>query len=276
MESSQNRNPGAFRSFEHAGWQNVSRQYHESFANLTSQAIEPLLNAVRAGKGTRLLDVATGPGYVAAVASQRGASVIGVDFSAAMVAEASRQYPGVEFRDGDAEALPFPNGSFDAVVMNFGLLHLGSPEQAFIEAHRVLRTSGQFAFTVWCKPEVAVGFGIVLDAVQAHGQMNVPLPPGPPFFRFSDPGECLQALLKAGFTMPEVVHIPQIWRLPSPDALFNTMQGATVRTSGMLRAQSAEALEAIGKSIREAVAAYKKGEGIELPMPAVLASAKKS
>ncbi len=276
MESSQNRNPRAFRSFEHAGWQNVSRQYHESFADLTSQAIEPLLNAVRAGKGTRLLDVATGPGYVAAVASQRGASVIGVDFSAAMVAEASRQYPGVEFRDGDAEALPFPNGSFDAVVMNFGLLHFGSPEQAFIEAHRVLRTSGQFAFTVWCKPEVAVGFGIVLDAVQAHGQMNVPLPPGPPFFRFSDPGECLQALLKAGFSMPEVVHIPQIWRLPSPDALFNTMQGATVRTSGMLRAQSAEALEAIGKSIREAVAAYQKGEGIELPMPAVLASAKKS
>lgn len=276
MESSRTNDPGAFRSFEHAGWQNVSRQYHESFANLTSQAIEPLLDAVRAGKGTRLLDVATGPGYVAAAASQRGASVIGVDFSAAMVAEASRQYPGVEFRDGDAEALPFPNGSFDAVVMNFGLLHLGSPEQAFIEAHRVLRTSGQFAFTVWCKPEVAVGFGIVLDAVQAHGQMNVPLPPGPPFFRFSDPGECLQALLKAGFTMPEVVHIPQIWRLPSPDALFNTMQGATVRTSGMLRAQSAEALEAIGKSIREAVAAYQKGEGVELPMPAVLASAKKS
>lgn len=276
MESSRTNDPGAFRSFEHAGWQNVSRQYHESFANLTSQAIEPLLDAVRAGKGTRLLDVATGPGYVAAAASQRGASVIGVDFSAAMVAEASRQYPGVEFRDGDAEALPFPNGSFDAVVMNFGLLHLGSPEQAFIEAHRVLRTSGQFAFTVWCKPEVAVGFGIVLDAVQAHGQMNVPLPPGPPFFRFSDPGECLQALLKAGFTMPEVVHIPQIWRLPSPDALFNTMQGATVRSSGMLRAQSAEALEAIGKSIREAVAAYQKGEGVELPMPAVLASAKKS
>ncbi len=276
MESSRTNDPGAFRSFEHAGWQNVSRQYHESFANLTSQAIEPLLDAVRAGKGMRLLDVATGPGYVAAAASQRGASVIGVDFSAAMVAEASRQYPGVEFRDGDAEALPFPNGSFDAVVMNFGLLHLGSPEQAFIEAHRVLRTSGQFAFTVWCKPEVAVGFGIVLDAVQAHGQMNVPLPPGPPFFRFSDPGECLQALLKAGFTMPEVVHIPQIWRLPSPDALFNTMQGATVRSSGMLRAQSAEALEAIGKSVREAVAAYQKGEGVELPMPAVLASAKKS
>ncbi len=276
MESSRTSDPGAFRSFEHAGWQNVSRQYHESFANLTSQAIEPLLDAVRAGKGMRLLDVATGPGYVAAAASQRGASVIGVDFSAVMVAEARRQYPDVEFREGDAEALPFPNGSFDAVVMNFGLLHLGSPEQAFIEAHRVLDTSGRFAFTVWCKPDVAVGFGIVLDAVQAHGQMNVPLPPGPPFFRFSDPGECVQALLKAGLEMPEVVQISQIWRLPSPDALFHAMQRATVRTAGTLRAQLPEALEAIGKSIREAAAAYQIGEGIELPMPAVLASAKKS
>ncbi len=276
MESSGTNDPGAFRSFEHAGWQKVSRQYHEVFADLTSQAIEPLLDAVSAGKGMRLLDVATGPGYVAAAASQRGASVVGVDFSAAMVAEASRHYPTVQFCEGDAVALPFPDGSFDAVVMNFGLLHLERPEQAFIAAHRVLRTPAQFAFTVWCKPEEAVGFRIVLDAVQAHGQMNVSLPPGPPFFRFSEPGECVQALLKVGFAMPKVVQIPQIWRLPSQDALFNAMQGATVRTSGMLRAQSAEALEAIGKSIREAATAYQKGEGTELPMPAVLASAKKS
>ena len=275
MESSQNRNPRAFRSFEHAGWQKVSKQYHESFASLTSQAIGPLLDAVTTGKGTRLLDVATGPGYVAAAASQRGASVMGVDFSAAMVADANRQYPNIQFREGDAEALPFPDGSFDAVVMNFGLLHLGNPEQAFMEAHRVLGTSGRFAFTVWCKPDVAVGFGIVLDAVQARGQLNVPLPPGPPFFRFSDPGECVQALLKAGFAMPEVVQVPQIWRLPSPDALFNAMQSATVRTAGILRAQLPEALEAIGRSIREATAAYQRGEGIELPMPAVLASAQK-
>jgi SAM-dependent methyltransferase len=159
--------------------------------------------------------------------------------------------------------------------MNFGLLHLGNPEQAFMEAHRVLGTSGRFAFTVWCKPDVAVGFGIVLDAVQAHGQVNVPLPPGPPFFRFSEPGECVQTLLKAGFAMPEVVQVPQTWRLPSPDALFNAMQRATVRTAGILRAQSAEGLVAIGRAIREAAAAYQRGEGIELPMPAVLASAKK-
>ncbi len=276
MEFSGTKDPNAFRSFEHAGWEKVSKQYHEAFASLTSQAIEPLLDAVEAGEGKRLLDVATGPGYVAAAASQRGAKVIGIDFSAVMVAEANRQYPNVKFQEGDAESLSFPDGCFDAVVMNFGLLHLGNPEKAFSEAHRVLSKAGRYAFTVWCKPEEAVGFKIVLDAVQAHGQRDVPLPPGPPFFRFSDVEECVQALLKAGFVMPQVVQIPQTWRLPSPDSLFGVMQMATVRTAGTLRAQLPEALETIRKSVREAAAAYRKGGGIELPMPAVLAAAKKS
>lgn len=275
MEFSQTKDPVAFRSFEHAGWEKVAKQYHVAFASLTSQAIEPLLDAVKVGEGTRILDVATGPGYVASAAFQRGAKVMGIDFSAVMVAEASRQYPNVKFQVDDAEALSFADGSFDAVVMNFGLLHLGDPEKSFSEAHRVLSTSGQFAFTVWCKPEEAVGFKIVLDAVRAHGQVNVPLPPGPPFFRFSDAEECVQALLKAGFIMPEVAQIPQTWRLPSPDALFDAMQMATVRTAGTLQAQLPEALEGIGKSVRETAAAYQKGNGIELPMPAVLAAARK-
>lgn len=261
-----------FRSFEQAGWQKVFKQYDEAFAELTSQAIEPLLNAVRAGHGVRLLDVATGPGYVAAVASRRGARVVGVDFSTAMVAGARQRYPVVEFREGDAEALPFPDGCFDAVVMNFGLLHLGRPEQALTEAHRVLCSTGRFGFTVWCNPDEAVGFGLILDAVQSHGRLNVPLPPGPPFFRFSDPRECRQALLNAGFAMVEVVKIPQIWRLHSPEMLFKFMERATVRTRGMIEAQSKEASHAIRKAVRDGAETYRIGAGIELPMPAVLAS----
>jgi len=58
------------------------------------------------------------------------------------------------------------------------------------EALRVLRPGGGYAFTVWAKPEEAVGFGIILDAVRKHGNPDVPLPPGPPIFRFSDASEC--------------------------------------------------------------------------------------
>lgn len=276
MTASQSDDPSGFRAFEHAGWQKIPKQYHESFADLTTQVIRPLLDAVDVVKGVRLLDVATGPGYVAAAASQRGADAVGVDFSAEMVAEARRQYPAIEFREGDAEELPFPEGSFNAVVMNFGLLHFGRPEKALIEAYRVLRSRGRIGFTVWCKPEEAVGFRIVLGAIQTHGNLNVPLPPGPPFFRFSDLQECSRALLEAGFVTPNVVQVPQVWRLHSPEALFEIMQGSTVRTAGILRAQSPEALDAIRKAIRVATAAFQKGDTIELPMSAVLASAMKS
>lgn len=275
MATSNSIDPGAFRAFEHAGWENVAIQYHEAFGSLTSQSIGPLLDAVGAGSSVRLLDVASGPGYLAAAAEERGARVVGVDFSAAMVAQAGRRYPSVDFREGDAEALPFPDGSFDAVVMNFGLLHLGQPEQALLEAHRVLSSGGRIGFTVWARPEEAVGFGIILRAIETYGNMSVPLPPGPPFFRFSDPQECHRALLGAGFVNPNVASVPQSWRLISPDALFEVMQEATVRTAGLLRAQDGEALKAIRAAIRESVMAYQKSGMIELPMPAVLASAVK-
>jgi SAM-dependent methyltransferase len=266
-------NPSAFRAFEHAGWENIPTRYHDAFGNLTSQAIELLLDAVDVRSGVRVLDLATGPGYVAAAAAQRGASVVGVDFSAAMVAEARRHHPTVEFQEGDAEVLPLPDNSFDAVVMNFGLLHLGRPEQALAEAYRVLRADGKLGFTVWAQPEEVVGFGIVLHAIQSHGSMNVPLPPGPPFFRFSDPAECRRTLLEAGFVAPQVMLVPQTWRLRSPDTLFEIMHESTVRTAGLLRAQTSEALHAIRAAIRDAVGSYQKGDTIELPMPAVLASA---
>jgi len=257
-----------FREFEHDGWEKLPKRYHDAFASLTTQAIEPLLDSVLARKGTRLLDVATGPGYVAAAAAARGADTVGLDFAAAMVAEARRNYSKITFKEGDAEDLPFPDSNFDAVTMNFGLLHLGRPERALAEACRVLRSGGRFAFTVWAKPEEARGFGIVLGAIRKHGNVNAPIPAGPPFFRFSDPEESRRALLQAGFEQPQVKAVPQTWRLKSPDELWGFMLGSTVRTGALLRAQTPAALEAI----RAEVTGLSRSD---LPMPAVLAAATK-
>ncbi|HEY7067457.1 MAG TPA: methyltransferase domain-containing protein [Chloroflexota bacterium] len=264
-----------FRNFEHAGWQGAAAAYAERWGALTHQAVEPLLDAVGAGPGVRLLDVATGPGYVAAAAAARGAQVTGLDFSAVMVAQARERYPRVEFREGEADALPFPDASFDSVVIAFGILHFERPEQALAEAHRVLRPGGRVAFTVWATPDQAVGFDIVLKAVQAHGNPHVPLPPASPFFRFSDAAETSRVLIEIGFREPAVTQVPQVWRLPSPAALFEAMQYGTVRTAGMLRAQTLDALAAIGAAVRAGAAAYQRGDAVELPMPAVLASATK-
>jgi ubiquinone/menaquinone biosynthesis C-methylase UbiE len=267
--------PEKFRDFERAGWENIPGEYHQAFGSLTIQAIDALLDAVRVKKGINLLDIASGPGYVASAAAKRGAVVVGVDFSPAMVAEARKLHPDVDFREGDAETLPFGHGLFDAAVMNFGILHLGRPDHALVEAHRVLRAGGKFAFTVWAKPEETVGFGIVLRAVEVHGEANVPLPPGPPFFRFSDPDESKRALIAAGFDSPKVKKVEQVWRLPAGDGLFEAMRDSTVRTAGLLRAQKPEALEKIRSYIRQETQRYTKDDIVELPMPAMLAWARK-
>ena len=260
-----------FREFEHAGWINVPREYHESWGALTSQTIPALLDAAGARSGVKLLDIATGPGYVAGAADGRGANVIAVDFSSAMIAQARQIYPDVDFREGDAENLPFAAEMFDAAVMNFGILHLARPEQSLLEACRVLKKVARFAFTAWANPRETVAFRIVLQSIEAYGNLRVELPEGPPFFRFSDPDECIRSLQAAGFTAPTVSKVPQLWRLPAGDGLFSVMKDSTVRTAGLLRAQTPDALARIRDAIRNQTEPYRKGEFVELPMPAMLA-----
>jgi ubiquinone/menaquinone biosynthesis C-methylase UbiE len=275
MSASPSVDPVAFRTFEHAGWEGVVDAYDAAFRALTAQTIDPLLDAAGVGPGTRVLDEATGPGYVAAAAAARGADVTAVDFAAAMVAEARRRHPGLVVRQADVEALPFADGSFDAVVMNFGALHLAQPDLSFAEAHRVLRPGGGFAFTVWAPPQVSAGFDMVLRAIQAHGTTNVPLPPGPSLFRFGDPAESTRSLQAVGFVDAQAVVLPLVWEVPQPEAVMEAMQHATVRTAGLLRAQSPDALAAIRAAVTDEAATYATGAGIAVPMGATLTSGRK-
>jgi ubiquinone/menaquinone biosynthesis C-methylase UbiE len=109
----------AFNPFEAAGWEKQAAGTRTSSAPITTRLVDPLLDAVEIGPGERVLDVATGPGYFAAKAAERGAVTTGLDNAEAMLSLARRRHPKIEFRRGDVEALPFPDGSFDAVVGNF-------------------------------------------------------------------------------------------------------------------------------------------------------------
>jgi SAM-dependent methyltransferase len=268
--------PHAFHEFERSGWERASAHYQDAFGALTRQTADPLLDAAGVGSDSQVLDVATGPGPIAAAAATRGADVVGLDFSAAMIAEAKRQHPTIVFREGDAEALPFAASSFDAVVMNFGLLHLARPDTAIAEAHRVLRGGGRYALTVWAPPEEAIGFGLVLAAVRDFGNPDVALPEGPPFFRFSSHAEFRRTLEHAGFTEVQIQTLALSWRVSSSDAVFDAISRGGVRTAAVLRAQTPAALEAIRTSVRQGVEKYKKDGVFLIPMPAVLASGTRS
>ena len=266
----------AFHDFEHGGWERAAEHYAHAFGALTIQTAPALLDAAGVVRGVRLLDVASGPGFIAGAAADRGADASGLDFAEPMVRDARQRHPHATFTEGDAQALPFDAASFDAVVMNFGMLHLAQPDLAIAEAWRVLRPGGRYAFTVWAGPDKAVGFGMTLRAIEALGNNRVALPEGPPFFRFSDTAETGRTLEAAGFSSVDILQLPLTWRVSAADEVFAAMSRGGVRTAAVLRAQTPEALDAIREAVRREVESYAKDGAFVLPMPAVLASGRKS
>jgi SAM-dependent methyltransferase len=268
--------PQPFKDFEQAGWNSTADKYNRHFGHLTIRYCRPLLDAAGVTKGTRVLDVATGPGYVAAVAAERGADATGVDFASNMVIEARKLHPNATFEEGDAENLPFPDAQFDAVVMGFGMLHVARPERVLEELYRVLRPGGRAAFTVWGDPETAaIGPGILLRAVEACGVTDVGIPPGPPMFRFSDHGETRSVMTAAGFSDIEITDISYDWELAGGDDLLTAFSEAAVRAGQLLRLQNQESLVAIKAFVVEEANRYERDGVIRIPMGAVLAAGRK-
>jgi ubiquinone/menaquinone biosynthesis C-methylase UbiE len=267
----------SFGDFELAGWEDelTAAEYDRHLSLVTTQSVEALLDDAHLASGHKVLDIATGAGYVAAAAARRGARPVGLDFSATQVRLARVRYPSIRFEQGDAEALPFDGDTFETVVIAFGLCHLPDPDLALREAFRMLKPGGRVAFSVWDMPERSVGMGALYAAIRAHGSMDLGLPTGPDFFLFSSPEQSIQALHAAGFDSPTFRQVPQVWRHSDPDQLFATMATGTVRVAATLRAQSPRAREAIREAVREAIFAYRRGDEYEVPMPAIIAAAVK-
>lgn len=266
-----------FRAFIHAGWERAARNYDAAWSELMSPFAARLVAALGVGVGTRLLDLACGPGYVAEAAHALGANATGVDFSNEMVRVARARNPGIEFRQGDALALDFPDASFDAAGMNFGLMHLSDPERAFAEAIRVLAPGGWYGFTVWADPALSPGAAIIHEAIQSHGSVNPDLPQGPEFFAFGDPGDCREALARAGFDSDTLLFRTETveWTVPAASYVLECERRAGVRTAALLNAQRPEAQRAIEQQVIESMQEFAADGGYRLPYAAHVVAARK-
>jgi ubiquinone/menaquinone biosynthesis C-methylase UbiE len=136
---------------------------------------EALCEAVDLRSGERVLDVACGNGNAALAAARRFARVTGVDYVPALLARAGARAAAnglpLEVREGDAEALPFPDGAFDVVLSTFGVMFAPDQERAARELLRVCRHGGRIGLASWT-PD---GFiGQMFKVVASH----VPPPPG--------------------------------------------------------------------------------------------------
>lgn len=140
-----------------------------------------LANLLKIQPGESVLDIACGNGNTAITARRNGAKVTGVDFTSELLEIANEeeriaQVSGIEWKEGDAQNLPFKNESFDVVLSTFGHMFAAKPELAAKELVRVTKKGGRIGFATW-PPELAIGSLFRVNA--KHLPKNPDAPPSP-------------------------------------------------------------------------------------------------
>lgn len=160
-----------FKEAQRQGWKHFA-----PLEALTTPAAARLVKFANVRAGQNVLDVGCGTGVVAITAARIGAHVLGIDLTPELLKRArdNARLANVEidFREGDAEALPFDDSAFDVVLSQFGHMFAPRPNVAIAEMLRVLKPGGTIAFATW-PPELLIGGSFALV-----GSYMPPPPPG--------------------------------------------------------------------------------------------------
>src|SRR5437660_7174572 len=160
-----------FKEAQRQGWKHFA-----PLEALTTPAAARLVKFANVRAGQNVLDIGCGAGVAAITAARIGAGVRGIDLTPELLERARENARianvEIDFREGDAEALPFDDVTFDVVLSHFGHMFAPRPDVAMAEMLRVLKRSGTIAFTTW-PPELLTGSSFKLVA-----RYMPPPPPG--------------------------------------------------------------------------------------------------
>ncbi|HTI54031.1 MAG TPA: methyltransferase domain-containing protein [Verrucomicrobiae bacterium] len=240
----------------------------------------PLLVAkVALREGEHALDVACGTGVVTRLAAARlgrEGHVVGLDLNPGMLARARAAAPpdgaAVEWREGDAGAMPFGSATFDAVLCQLGLQYFPDRQQAAREMRRVLKPGGRLAVLVWRALAHSPGFAALTAALERHvGPAAAAVMRAP--FVFGDATNDLRALLvRAGFGTVRVSADVRMVRFASPAALVYHQVAGSPLASHVASVDDG-VRDAVIREVTAAMQPYVSDDGLAFPIEGHIAVA---
>ncbi|MDH3602596.1 MAG: methyltransferase domain-containing protein [Candidatus Tectomicrobia bacterium] len=256
----------------------AAQLYERDSVPMTTRPLAELMFAhVSLHEGERILDVACGTGIVARLAAERigrSGQIIGIDLNPGMLDVARANSPttgaSVEWRQGDAQALPFPDESFDLVLCQQGMQYVSDKLAALREMQRVLAPGGRLAFTVW--GEVSSYNAALADALARHVSAAVAARALAPN-AWSDAASIRHLVGEAEFRDIDVQELVLIVRRPS-SAESVLAQIARSPYAEDVAAVSEAARLAIGQEVSAALQAYGDGDDCVCPQKTHLVQAR--
>jgi SAM-dependent methyltransferase len=263
-----------FAELERRGWTNeeIAAGYVDLFSPASDLTIPALISGIPSG--ARVLDLCCGQGNVTEALLQAGLNTVGADFSPTMLARARTRVPNGNFVETDAQNLDFGDAEFEAVVCNFGLLHVPDQPLALAEIRRVLKPGGIFAMTAWCGPDVSPTFRVFYSSVQEHGSPQVIMPEGPNFHQFANEAAAKSLLDDAKLALQSREIVDCYWTLDAPEDLAEIFQKGAPRGGYLLTQQPDEFRTAIKTAVTNKVREqFADGDRWRAPIPAALLKA---
>jgi len=231
---------------------------YRSIATFIPPISAHLIRLVNISPDKSILDVACGNGNTAISARKIGARVTGLDLTPELLDQAVEEelmaeMDGIEWKQGDAEALPFEDESFDIVVSTFGHMFAPHPDLAIKEIVRVTKKGGTIGFATW-PPELSVGS--MFRTIAKYTATAVPNPPPSPM-EWGIPEVIRKRLtgVKGIYFERGTVNVPIL----SPNHYWNHFSsnyGPLIQAIRLVKEQSEEKVELLRKDFLNAIRPY--------------------
>lgn len=247
-------------------WNLVAPAYADELVPVFEHFATEALRLAAPPAGSRVIDVACGPGTLSAVAARAGFVVDAIDFSPVMIERlAARGLANVTSRIADGQALPFPDGAFAAGFSLLGLMFFPDRAKGFAELRRVLAPGARAVISTWSPladaPTLAAMFGALRDAMGPRAPESADLP-------LSTEDAC-RAEMGAAFTDVVVHRVPHIQHFASADELWSGLE-RTMAPLVMMRTQLGERWAPLATAARGALRDAVGSGSADLAMTALI------